>query len=221
VTPKKENQLDRDHPPDSRLDELRGLAEDILRRRPREAVQPEDDRVLELIHELEVHQIELRLQNEELIATQEDLARTSERYQDLFEFAPVGYLIFDQNGKVTEANLTLAMMLEQERQYLLKFGLSPFLDPENLSRLVRHRQQVLEKGAAEPCELKFTPKDLPVKWVHLDSRPIRDEAERITGYRSTLTDITARKKLEEERENTLELIGLLKTRPMPKQWLGG
>ena len=210
MTPKKENQLGRDHPPDSRLDELRGLAEDILRRRPREAVQPEDDRVLELIHELEVHQIELRLQNEELIATQEDLARTSERYQDLFEFAPVGYLIFDQNGKVTEANLTLAMMLEQERQYLLKFGLSPFLDPENLSRLVRHRQQVLEKGAAEPCELKFTPKDLPVKWVHLDSRPIRDESERITGCRSTLTDITARKKLEEERKNTLELIDLVK-----------
>ena len=168
MTPKKENQLDRDHPPDRRLDELRGLAEDILRRRPREAVQPEDDRVLELIHELEVHQIELRLQNEELIATQEDLARTSERYQDLFEFAPVGYLIFDQNGKVTEANLTLTMMLEQERQYLLKFGLSPFLDPGNLSRLVRHRQQVLEKGAAEPCELKLTPKDLPVKWVHLE-----------------------------------------------------
>ncbi len=209
MTPKKENQLDRDHPPDRRLDELRGLAEDILRRRPREAVQPEDDRVLELIHELEVHQIELRLQNEELIATQEDLARTSERYQDLFEFAPVGYLIFDQNGKVTEANLTLTMMLEQERQYLLKFGLSPLLDPENLSRLVRHRQQVLEKGADEPCELKFTPKDLPVKWVRLDSRPIRDEAERITGCRSTLIDITARKRLEEERENTLELIGLV------------
>ena len=209
MTPKKENQLDRDHPSDRRLDELRGLAEDILLRQPREAVQPEDDRVLELIHELEVHQIELRLQNEELITTQEDLARTSERYQDLFEFAPVGYLIFDQNGKVTEANLTLAMMLEQERQNLLKFGLSPLLDPENLSRLVRHRQQVLEKGAAEPCELKFTPKGLPVKWVRLDSRPIRDEAERITGCRSTLIDITARKRLEEERENTLELIGLV------------
>jgi PAS domain S-box-containing protein len=194
---------------DGRLEELRRLAEDIVNRQPREAVQPEVDRVLELLQELEIYQVELRLQNEELMATQENLAKTSDQYQDLFEFAPVGYLTFDPKGKIIEANLTLAKMLGQERQYLQRFGLSPFLDPENLSCLVKHRQQILEAGQARPCELELVHKGRVGLWVHIDSRPIRDELERITGCRSTLTDITVRKRLEEERRKIAEILDLL------------
>ncbi|MGA6925162.1 MAG: hypothetical protein WBY88_05730, partial [Desulfosarcina sp.] len=63
------------------------------------------------IHEIRVHQIELKMQNEELRRIQGELERTRDRYSHLYDFAPVGYFSGTEKGIITEANLTLASML--------------------------------------------------------------------------------------------------------------
>ena len=79
------------------------------------------------MHELEVHQIELELQNEELRRAQVELEESRQQFSDLYDFAPVGYLTVDQNTVVVQANLTAATMLGVERGRLVGQCLTWFL----------------------------------------------------------------------------------------------
>ncbi|CUW39651.1 putative Signal transduction histidine kinase [Magnetospirillum sp. XM-1] len=78
----------------------------------------------DLLHELRVHQIELEMQNEELRRVQLELEESRDRYIDLYEFAPVGYVTLSSSGHIESANLTLSSMLGFERAGLLKLRFS-------------------------------------------------------------------------------------------------
>ena len=72
-----------------------------------------------LIHELRVHQIELEVQNRALREAQEELESSRERYIELFDDAPLAYLTLEVDGRITEANLTAARLLGQDRAVLI------------------------------------------------------------------------------------------------------
>lgn len=65
----------------------------------------------ELVHELHVHQIELEIQNEELKRSQYELAESRDNYSDLYDFAPIGYVVLNEKNIIVEANLTICSML--------------------------------------------------------------------------------------------------------------
>ena len=100
----------------SQLKTLRHRAEALLQEKPQALsnILPED--IQSLIHELQVHQIELEMQNEELRRTQLQLAEARDKYLDLYDFAPVGYFTLDKNALVVEANLAVANLLNVERR---------------------------------------------------------------------------------------------------------
>src|SRR5262245_23780191 len=106
---------------------LRRKAEERLRQKEQRLPRMSRDAMRALIHELQVHQIELQMQNEQLRLTQEELEEARERYVELFDLAPVGYLTLDREGVILQANITSETMLALERSRLLTMPFSLFV----------------------------------------------------------------------------------------------
>lgn len=188
---------------------LRERAEELLRKtRTDVAGMPPED-VQRLVHELQVHQIELELQNEELRDTQVALTESRDRFSDLYEFAPVGYVTLDQNGRVVEANLTAATLLRVERRQLLNANLTKFIAPDSQDAFYFHRQAVLSPAGREAhapdasvtapnqtCELAMHRTDGTLLWIRMQSIAFGSPVNR--QCLTALIDKTARRKAEDE-----------------------
>jgi PAS domain S-box-containing protein len=101
--------------------DLRRQAETQLQAAAAPPETPTRDETVRLLQELQVHQIELELQNEELLLSQRQLAESASKYADLYDFAPVGYLTVDKLGKILRVNLTAATILKGQRNPLLDY----------------------------------------------------------------------------------------------------
>ena len=108
----------------------------------------------ELLHELQVHQVELEMQNEALRQVEIALTQSRDRYVDLYEFAPVGYLTLSSDGMIAETNLTCATLLGRERNKLLRRGFISLVIAEDQDRWTQHSRSVRQgdgqgKGSVE------------------------------------------------------------------------
>jgi PAS domain S-box-containing protein len=147
-----------------------------------------------LIHELEVHQIELEIQNEELRQAQQELQEARNRYADLFDFAPVGYFVLDNHFRIIEANLTGSWLLGLERARLPGQNFTRFVVPANQSTFLRYMQS--ENANPEGiCEIEMRSQAGGAFYVQLQARTM--PAGKEAHYRVTVTDITRRKQAEE------------------------
>ncbi len=162
----------------------------------------------ETIHELEIHQIELQMQNDDLRSAQSILEASRERYVDFYDFAPVGYITLCNDGTLDEINLTGAAMLGEERNNLLHRNFSGYITPENKDILRQHLAAVLQNDKKLICELSILRKDGTTMHVQLDSLRLQKKDE-FTVLRIAMTDITERIKAEEairEQEEFFRMI---------------
>ena len=172
---------------------LRAAAEADLARTPDTAVLVRDN--WELLHELRVHQIELEMQNEQLRQAQIALEESRDRYVDLYEFAPVGYLTLTDAGMISEINLTGSTLLKMERKKLLHRRFDSFVDPE-----YRDRWNQLFTGMSPQsgvnCELAMKNGEGERFYAQLNCmRLTKEGAARVV--RITLTDTTHLRQAEE------------------------
>ncbi len=105
------------------------------------------------VHELQVHQVELEMQNKELRQAQLDLAAARDRFIDLYDLAPVGHVTLDRHGLVIGANLTAAGMLGNDRQALLGRRFSRFVAPSDADSWQRHRLLVTRSDRSQRLEV--------------------------------------------------------------------
>lgn len=148
--------------------------------------------VLKLIHELQVHQIELEMQNEELRKSQLELALTRERYFDLYDLAPISYCTTDERGVILEANLATAELLGQPRSELVGQPISRYISKECQDDFYHCRRLLYASGERQGCELRLAQPDGEVHWVYLTITAANDkQGERV--HRVVLTDITEAK----------------------------
>ena len=128
------------------ISDLRQRAENLIRQRPEEVAKIPGYDIQRLVHELQVHQIELEMQNEELRRAQMEIKELLDKYLDLYELAPIGYFTLDQAGVILEANLTGANLLGVQMRFLIKKAFTSFVAPDFQDELYFHRRRVAETG---------------------------------------------------------------------------
>jgi len=135
---------------------LRRLAEDRLREKtPGLHEDPTPEETGRLKHELQVHQIELEMQNEELRLAKSETEEALERFVDLYDFAPVGYLTLDHKGTIRAANLTVATLLGEERARLIGRPFRFFI-ANGLAHFSEFLDRVFSGKGKECTELSLT-----------------------------------------------------------------
>ncbi len=180
------------------ISDLRQRAEDLVRQRPEDVTKISGYDIQRLVHELQVHQIELEMQNEQLNKAQEEVEELLNKYFDLYELAPIGYFTLDRQGLILEANLAGANLLGEQMRHLLKRGLSRFVSEDSQEKFYFHLRGVVETQTKQSCELRLVKKDGEQFHVQLVSVPAQDVESNPAGIRTTMSDITERKRTEQK-----------------------
>ena len=123
---------------------------------------------LALLHELEVHQVELELQNEELRRVQVEQQLSMERYSDLFEFAPVGYVSLTPDAKILQVNLAAANLLGVGRRDLIGTSFGAFVAPGDSSIFSAFLRRLVVPQVSESIELRLQATDREPFWVRIE-----------------------------------------------------
>ncbi|NOH04861.1 MAG: PAS domain S-box protein [Chloroflexi bacterium] len=160
-----------------------------------------------LIHELQVHQIELEMQNEELRRAQNELEEARDRYSDLYDFAPAGHLTLDGKNVIREANLTAAALLGMDRVRLLRLSFSRFISRGDQDVFHLFRKRLDEMQTRQDRELKMVRADGFEFYASLAGIAAHNPEE-APVYRIALSDITERKRAEMELRESQERLAL-------------
>ena len=158
----------------------------------------------ELLHELQVHQEELTAQNNQLVQTQYALEESRDRYVDLYDFAPIGFMTINTSGVIREINLTGATLLGKARNSIVGLPFNVFVTATDKPRFWEHlRQCQLIDHARVTVELALNA-NAPAPWVQLVTRRHGNDSDGQLSLLRAIIDITERKRLEHEREQAEE-----------------
>jgi two-component system cell cycle sensor histidine kinase/response regulator CckA len=179
------------------------------------ARSPEE--VRQIFHELQVHQKELEIQNEELRRAHAEMDTVREHYFDLYNLAPVGYCTLDKQGLFLEANLTVASMLGVGQRELAGQPISRFILKEDQDVYSLYRQKLFETDEAQKCELRLVKTCGTIFWTIL-AATVAQGADGAPSCRIVISDITDHRKAQEEealfeierkKEQRMESVGRL------------
>ncbi len=186
----------------SRLQALRSRAEDMVHTQAGDRWEQTSlqelshEAMRSMLHELQVHQIELEMQNENLRQTQAELDNARSRYFDLYDLAPVGYCTVGENGLIQEANLTAAALLDVVRSDLVNKPVSRWVVRSDQDTYYNCRKALFDTGTPQDCELQMLKRGGSAFWVHMWVTATQDASGAMV-QRMVLSDITERKHLDQ------------------------
>jgi len=151
-----------------------------------------------LFHELQVHQIELELQNEELNQANATAKSALEKFTDLYEFAPVGYFSLDELGVMVELNMAGAVLLGVERSRLTGRRFQLFVAPKSRPIFQGFLDRIFADCGRQYCEAVLQRERGESFWAELAGTSVLlgDGAQRLS--RIVVSDISARRTAEIE-----------------------
>lgn len=196
------------------IDTLRQLIEDLYRQAQAASAQPEgvrrevvDEQRAAALEKLHVVLEEMHQQNRELAAAREAVEAERQRYQELFDFAPDGYLVTDVQGVIRQANRAAAILLNVPQHTLTGKPLLPFIAEAERQTFSTRLHQLLQAGWAEEWEVWLQPQDrepfaagLTLSTLMIAAEP--GGAGNGVSVRWLLRDITRRKRAEEALHQT-------------------
>jgi two-component system CheB/CheR fusion protein len=197
------------------VDGLRQRAERALEQRKARVVRAaEDEDVLGLLHELEVHQVELEMQNDELRAARVQVEAGLARYTEIFEFAPIGYTVLSGDGIIQEINFAGARLLGAERRRLAGKRLGLFVSGRDQGRFAEFQLKALtmhaDEGDAASCQVTIEPDGQSPRVARMTARLLEDRSIALLVAMEDLTErARAERTLREESLHRDEFLAAL------------
>lgn len=183
---------------------MRRRAEEVLKGDPLETGGLSAPDLQFIIHELQVHQVELQLQNEELLRLQLELETSCDNYSNLYDFAPVCYCTLDQKGIIQEANQLCSIFFGIEIKKLIDQPLARFIHSDDQDAFYLHYRHTLKNWEKQVDELRVVGANGTIRHVQIQS-VVRGQPE--VKIRVVLSDITERKNIERKlKESEASLI---------------
>ncbi|REE07717.1 PAS domain S-box-containing protein [Winogradskyella pacifica] len=175
---------------------LRAKAEAKIRERSQAIQNLTLEESKSLLHELEVHQVELEMQNEELREAQHRLEEVRDQYTDLFDFAPIGYLVLNEKAIIINSNLTACDLLGIERSYIIGKPFSAYITNGESRTLFLNLRKAFETGILPSFEIKMKHKSKGEFTVLLQGTITKNKISESTVCRVSLIDVSELKKAE-------------------------
>ena len=160
----------------------------------RAGVPPAEQNKERLIEELQIHQIELEMQNDELRRAWEEAETAKARYTDFYDFAPAGYLALDAGGAILEVNLPGAALLGVERAGLVNRSFFQFVWDGDRAAFRGFLERAFLRCGKETCEAALMSPGGSTVYAQFDARVAEGEQE----CRIVVVDVTARKLAEQK-----------------------
>ncbi len=201
--------MDHDEQQENEYSDLRARAEEAVRSLSVPDQGPSSvlpDQLGNIIHELKVHQAELEIQNEELRRAQLEVGESRDRYADLYDFAPVGYLTLDRHGVILEANLSAGALVNREKGSLIGKPFAVLVVGDNQSTFCLHLRRVFEAQVRQDCELKLRSLRGGHVHVRMESIAVQSDEGEPTTCRTAVSDITEIKLTQEVALRTREQV---------------
>ena len=180
---------------------LREKAEDLLKIKASASNLP-DDVISNLIHDIEVHEVELDMQNEELNKAKIRAEIAAEKYTELYDFAPFGYCTLTKEGRISELNFNAAKLLNKERSLLKKALFSLYVTIESRPTYKHFLEKVFSSHSKQSCEINIKFENHNIKTISFTGISNENGDHCLL----TLMDITERKQVEEELRSSHELL---------------
>ena len=154
---------------------LRLKAEEKLKEKKKTARPVVEADVKKLLHELQVHQIELEMQNEELREANETTETALKKYTMLYDFAPLGYFTLEKDGSISELNFTGAEMLGDKRVSLADSNFKLYVSEISQSVFNKFFSKVFTSNSKESCEVTLGYDGKPLCSVYMEGVVIGDD----------------------------------------------
>jgi PAS domain S-box-containing protein len=188
------------------IKKIREKAEQVLK--AKELKELEETDIKKVIEELQVHQIELELQNDELKNTQNELWRSKTKYQQLFDNAPIAYFIINDQLDIIDLNQKASTLLGSSIESLKKQSFSKYISPDSQDIFYRHIKSVQETQSKHIVEIKIANKYHDERWMLVSSNTLQD-CDGMLCILSGFIDLTGRKLVEENLKQEKEKAELL------------
>ena len=183
---------------------LREKAQKVLQNRGYTMKNGDSVDLEHLLHEYEIYQVELELQNEELRRASRELEEARNGYYELFEAVPVGILIVGDKGIIRQCNQAASRILSGSQIPMGGRLFSSLIHPEDMGSYFSYLNSLEEGASPSPRELRILRKDGTIVYVHFESSPVKDPDGKFMHWRLALVDITERKQYENAIKNAYE-----------------
>ena len=188
---------------------LRDDAETQLARSQKHSPELKGHTHEQLIHELQVHQIELENQAEELRKSKNALEESRDKYLDLYDFAPTGYFTLNDKALIVDVNLTGATLIGVERSKLFNARFRKFISQNDNEQWIEYFMGVLNREEKQICTLVLTRGDGSTFPARLESIRITNSSKVTPTVRVAISNITDIRQVEEALKDSEERYRLM------------